>query len=148
MADQLFPVFDFPEIDDTEVEKERYKPSVYFDFEQGDFVRDGANRLIRADGKEAFIQWCIKTISTERGEFIAYDDDIGTELEQLADITENSHRQSVIEETIIDALSVHPAFESASDFVFSNEGDKYYVSFTVKGYSWNEESLTVSLHNR
>lgn len=34
---QLFPVFDLPEIPDNPEYDERYYPSVYFDFETGDF---------------------------------------------------------------------------------------------------------------
>ena len=36
---QLFPVFDLPEIPDNPEYDERYYPSVYFDFETGDFLR-------------------------------------------------------------------------------------------------------------
>ena len=62
MADKnLFPVFDVPEINiTTPPEEQKYKPSVYFDFELGDFRRDGANKLVVAEGKEAYKQWCIK----------------------------------------------------------------------------------------
>lgn len=145
MADELFPVFDFPEIDDTDYEEEIYSPSVYFDFEKGDFARDGANRMVEANGKDAFIQWCIKTIYTERSALLAYDDDIGVEFEQLADLPSREEKESAIEESIADALSVHPAFESISDFSFTYSGDEFYVSFTVKGYPWKEEELSVSL---
>ena len=35
---QLFPVFDLPEIPDNPEYDERYYPSVYFDFATGDFL--------------------------------------------------------------------------------------------------------------
>ena len=63
---QLFPVFDLPEIPDTEELEERYSPSAYFDFEKGDFVRDGAGKIKKSEGKDAYIQWCLKVVSTER----------------------------------------------------------------------------------
>lgn len=66
MADQLFPVFDLPEIPDDPEYEERYRSSVAFDFDKGDFVRDGSNKMVRADGREAFMQWCWKVIQTER----------------------------------------------------------------------------------
>ena len=50
---QLFPVFDLPEIPDNPEYDERYFPSVYFDFEMGDFLRDGAGRMIASGGREA-----------------------------------------------------------------------------------------------
>ena len=67
MADQLFPVFDLPEIPDDPEYEERYRSSVAFDFDKGDFVRDGSNKMVRADGREAFMQWCWKVIQTEMG---------------------------------------------------------------------------------
>lgn len=63
---QLFPVFDLPEIPDNPEYDERYYPSVYFDFETGDFLRDGAGRMIASAGREAYMQWCLKVASTER----------------------------------------------------------------------------------
>ena len=81
MAEQLFPVFDLPEIPDDPEYEERYRPSVAFDFEKGDFVRDGSNKMVRADGREAYMQWCWKVVQTEREAFLAYSDEIGTEFE-------------------------------------------------------------------
>ena len=81
MADQLFPVFDLPEIPDDPEYEERYRSSVAFDFDKGDFVRDGSNKMVRADGREAFMQWCWKVVQTEREAFLAYSDEIGTEFE-------------------------------------------------------------------
>ena len=145
MADQLFPTFDFPEIEDDDLEKERYSPSVFFDYEKGDFIRDGANNMFVADGKEAFIQWCIKTVYTERSNFLAYDDDIGVEFEQLAYASSREEKENIIIDSITDALSIHPAFESIEDFVFDYHGDECIVSFTIKGYQWNEEILSISI---
>ena len=42
----LFPVFDVPEVVEGSIEKQKYNPSVYFDFEKGDFVRDGAHGMV------------------------------------------------------------------------------------------------------
>lgn len=145
MADQLFPTFDFPEIDESDMEEERYSPSVYFDFTKGDFVLDGANKMTVADGKDAFIQWCIKIVHTERYSCLAYDGDIGTELESLADAPSRDEKESLLKDTITDALSVHPAYESVDDFSFEYQGDECVVTFTIKGYPWNEEILSVSI---
>ncbi len=147
MAEELFPVFDFPDIEDAEDEQEQelYKPSVYFDFEAGDFARDGANRLILADGRDAFIQWCIKAVQSEREELLAYGEDYGTEFEELSEISDRDQRENWIEETIADCLMENPACESVSDFEFRYEGDQFWVSFLVKGYDWNEEEIEVQI---
>ena len=117
---QLFPVFDLPEIPDNPEYDERYYPSVYFDFETGDFLRDGAGRMIASAG------------------------DIGTEFDDLAEIPDRESRESEIERTITEALLVHPATEYVRDFEFTHEGDETYCSFVVKGYPW-EEDKTLSI---
>ena len=139
---ELFPAFDLPDVQDTKEKTERYYPSAYFDFQTGDFRRDGANKVVTADGRDAFIQWCLKVTSTERETCLAYSSDIGVELEQVQDNT--AQAESDIEKTITDALKVNPATEYVKDFAFSHEGDDIYCTFTVKGYPWVEDfTLTV-----
>ncbi|MCD8011657.1 MAG: DUF2634 domain-containing protein [Lachnospiraceae bacterium] len=146
MADQLFQVFELPDIPDDEQYDERYRSSVSFDFEKGDFVRDGANRMVVAEGKDVFLQWCLKTVATERDAFLAYSTDIGTEFEELRDVPDRESRESEIERMITEALLVHPACEYVRNFEFEHEGDETWVTFTVKGYPWEEDdSLTVSV---
>lgn len=124
MADQLFPVFDLPEIPDDPEYEERYRSSVAFDFDKGDFVRDGSNKMVRADGREAFL---------------AYSDDIGTEFEDMEDFPDKDSRESEIERTITDALLVHPATEYVRNFIFDYSSGDAVVSFIVKGAQWEEE---------
>lgn len=146
MADnQLFPVFDLPEIPDDPEYEERYRSSVDFDFETGDFVRDGANKMVPADGRKAFMQWCQKVVATEREAFLAYSDEIGTEFEEMEDFPDRDSRESEIERTITEALLVHPATEYVRDFEFNYDSGESSVSFTVKGYQWEgEERLTTT----
>lgn len=141
----LFPVVDLPQIPDDTEETAKYHPSVYFDFEKGDFRLDGANRMVEADGKEAFMQWCLKTVDTEREKFLAYSSDIGTELRYMESLTENEAKESWLERTITDALMVHPATEYVRDFEFDLKGDECAVKFTVKGHPWNEEILETTI---
>lgn len=73
--------------------------------------------MVRADGREAFMQWCWKVIQTEREAFLAYSDDIGTEFEDMEDFPDKDSRESEIERTITDALLVHPQ-QSTSAILF------------------------------
>lgn len=146
MADSLFPVFDIPDISDDEEEK--YYPSVFFDFDKGDFLLDGAHRMVQADGREAFMQWCQKVIATEREACLAYSDEIGTEFEELEDAPTREQRESDIEETITDALMVHPCTEYVRDFSFEHTADSCRVSFVVKGYGYDEEELSTEIPER
>lgn len=118
MAEQLFPVFDLPEIPDDPEYEERYRASVAFDFEKGDFVRDGSNKMVRADGREAYMQWCWKVVQTEREAFLAYSDEIGTEFEHMEDFPDRDSRESEIERTITDALHGSSCDRVRSQFYF------------------------------
>jgi hypothetical protein len=142
---QLFPVFELPEIQDSPEYEEKYRPSVYFDFEKGDFRRDGASRMVASDGREAYIQWCLKVVETERESCLAYSTDIGTEFEDMRELPDRESRESEIERTITEALLVHPATEYVRDFVFSYAGDETEVEFTVKGFPWEEITLSATL---
>lgn len=148
MADNLFPVFDIPEIDDDDEEDEKYLPSVSFDYEKGDFVLDGSHRMVEAEGREAYMQWCMKVVGTERDTFLAYDDDIGTEFDEISNVPDRESRESEIEETITDALMVHPCTEYVRDFKFEHTADSCLVTFAVKGYDWEEMTLNTTVPER
>lgn len=146
MADNnLFPVFDVPEVDvATQADTRSYKSSVYFDYNIGDFRRDGAHRMTSSTGKEAYIQWCIKVVQTERDALLAYSTDIGTEIEtEIAQIDRESV-ESAIEKTITEALMVNVHTEYVRGFEFSWTADSIDVSFIIKGREWEEETVNVS----
>lgn len=142
----LFPVFDVPEIiAPAAAEERKYKPSVYFDFEAGDFRRDGANKMTEADGREAYCQWCMKTAMTERFEFLAYSTDIGVEMYDALNQADRAAVESAIERTINEALMINPKTEYVRDFEFTWEGEDLDCGFTVKGRDWEEFRLTVPI---
>lgn len=147
MADKnLFPVFDVPEIiTQAPAEEQKYKPSVYFDYALGDFRRDGANKLVIADGKEAYMQWCIKTVRTERLDRMAYSSDIGTELEDALKQADQQAVESAMERTITEALMVNKRTEYVRNFEFTWDSDGLHCDFTVKGKEWEEQHIGVIL---
>ena len=142
----LFPVFEVPEIKiSTSAEEQKYKPSVYFDYELGDFRRDGANKLVVAEGKEAYKQWCIKTVLTERMERLAYSSDIGIELHDALKQADRQAVESALIRTITEALMVNPMTEYVRRFEFTWSSDSLYCEFIVKGKEWEEQSIGVNL---
>lgn len=147
MADKnLFPVFDVPEIiTPAPAEEQKYKPSVYFDYTLGDFKRDGANKLMAAEGKEAYMQWCIKTALTERLDRMAYSSDIGTELEDALKQADQQAVESAMERTITEALMVNKRTEYVRNFEFTWDSDGLHCDFTVKGKEWEEQHIGVIL---
>lgn len=142
---ELFPVFEVPEVKTpTAPETEHYRPSVLFDYETGDFVRDGANRMVEASGKDAYEQWCIKVVYTERDAFLAYNTNIGTEVEYAMSQQDHESVEATMERTIIEALEVNPKTEYVRDFSFSWSGTSLSISFTVKGRDLDEIHLTTA----
>lgn len=141
----LFPVIDIP--DEAEEEEEydtEYRRSMKWDFETGDFARNGSNQVLEADGYESFATWCYKTAQTERGECLAYPDEIGAEMEDAMSNDDNETVESMVERTITEALYTNPRTEYVKDFEFEWNGDTMHVVFKVKGINWKDE-ITISL---
>lgn len=136
----LFPVIQAPEfIKETLEQDKKYKKSVKWDLEKGDFIRDQANRLVECDGIEAYKIWCLKVVLTERFECLAYPGEIGVEMEEAMKEPDNKAVESVVERTIQEAIEVNPHTEYVRGFSFWWEGDEIHGSFLVKGVDWNEE---------
>lgn len=129
----LYPVFEMPELveqQQTQPEPE-YPESYLFDFEKGDFVRDAAGRIAIADGYRAWVQWCVKTVLTERFACLAYSWNYGVEIKQAIKQLDRALVEMEIERTITEALMADPRTELVRDFVFRWYADELYVSFTV-----------------
>lgn len=133
MSENLYPFFDVPDIVDSQTaELSIYHPSLLFNFETGEFEITGTGQMIYSDEKEAFRQWCIKMIKTERRAHLAYSDDLGVELDEAVRAGPREAIESEIERTITEALSVHERTESVSDFEFEFAGDEVKVKFIVE----------------
>ena len=146
MAETLFPVFDVPDVNTkTQDKNRRYKPSVFFDYDTGDFRVDGAYRMTVAEGQEAYQQWCRKVVMTERDAFLAYSTDIGIEGEYALSLGDHAAVESALEKTITEALMVNVHTEYVRDFEFSWSADEIRVTFTVKGRPWSEARLDASI---
>lgn len=146
MAEQLFPVFDVPEIQSGDTaEKRRYSPSVSFDYDSGDFLCGGSGNMTLAEAREAYIQWCMKLCMTERFTCLSYGKNIGVDmLDALANETRPAI-ESAIERTITEALMINPKTEYLRDFQFAWHTDNLYCSFLVKARDWDEARLKVEI---
>ena len=136
----LFPTSDVPDVEEQEEEYDtEYKQSVAWDIEKGDFVLDGANKMVFCSGQEAFKTWCYKTAMTERYSCLAYGDEIGAEMEDATEEDEQEAVELEIERTITEALMVNPRTEYVRDFSFSWNADEVICTFIVKGIEQEEE---------
>ncbi|MBR1566745.1 MAG: DUF2634 domain-containing protein [Oscillospiraceae bacterium] len=136
MADTLYPVFDIPADDEDEEDVEqRFLPTPLFDFESGDFVRDGSNRIVMVDGRDAFILWVLKILSTQEGACLSYLEQ-GVDIEGCMAEENRPAIESALERSITEALMVHPCTERVYEFDFEWDTDSVRVSFIVKPKAW------------
>lgn len=145
MSEPLFPVVNVPDFipESSEYDTE-YKRSVRWNPAEGDFARDGANRMAECNGREAFAIWCYKTAQTERYCCLAYSSDIGTEMERAMANDDEKTVESMAARTIEDALMVNPRTEWVRDFEFAWNGDNMVCTFKVKGVDW-EDVITITI---
>jgi len=145
MSQPLFPVVQVPEFipQNTRYDME-YRRSAKWDPVTNDFVRDGANRIVECDGKEAYAIWCFKIAQTERYRCLAYPGSIGVEMERALDNDDVETVESMVQRTITEELMVNPRTEDVLDFEFSWEGDSMHCKFKVKGVDCDKE-ITITI---
>lgn len=149
MANGLFPVFDVPSalVEETE-QQQRYPPAPMWDIEKGDFVTDGAGKLLYGNGRDAWVLWCTKTILTQRWAHLAYNANEGIEAEQAFKEPDIQATQSAFERTITEALLADPMGRTAQvrDFAFSWEADSLWIECVAVGMDGDTASIRAKLN--
>ena len=144
----LFPTFEMPElVEDQQTEPEpEYGTSWLFDFDKGDFVVDGAKRIVQADGHTAWVQWCVMAVLTQRFAYSVYSNDYGAELEEAVQHDDRKAVEADVELAIAETLMVDPRTKLVRDFAFRWEGDQLFVSFVAEPVIGDSERLEVMVH--
>ncbi len=142
---QLFPVFDTTPVlaEIVATPSPEFKPDFLFDYDAGDFVLDGANRVQTTDGNTAWRQWCIKQIHIVRYALLGYDNDTGIDYNLVRAQKSRKAQEAVLAKTITEALMVDPRTKDASGFSFTWEGDQIWVEFTATPVEGASISLRV-----
>lgn len=81
-----------------------YRNGVAFDYEAGDFKRDGKNRMLDSTGIESWMSWCINCIQTERYKHLAYSTDFGIELDKVFAAESREEAESILTREITEAI--------------------------------------------
>lgn len=129
----LYPTFDMPNL----IEQQQTEPAPkygkgwFFDFAKGDFVTDGAGRVVQTDGHNAWAHWCVKAVLTERFGYLVYGSGYGCEIEQAKRQPSRRAVEAELERVITEALISDPRTEMVRDFSFEWQGDEVYVTFTA-----------------
>lgn len=95
--------------EDLESEKPTgYLNGIAFDYDTGDFVRDGKNKILASDGIESWKSWCINCLNTERYKHLAYSSDFGIEKEAAMRASSQEEAESILIRQITEAILADP----------------------------------------
>lgn len=137
---ELFKTFEIPD-EPEPTDEPAYGTSWIFDFDRGDFL-EVAGRTPEAEGHHAWVQWCVKTVLTQRYAFIIYDDDYGVD---MRGISEAVNAEDVAEQEIRSALLADPRTADVSEFEFERAGDKLEVAFTIEPTVGTTERVSIEI---
>lgn len=113
-----------------------YKPGIAFDYNAGDFVRDGKSTVLESTGIESWKSWIMNCLNTERYAHLAYSTDFGIELESVFKANNRAEAESILARQINEALLADPY--GRTDYVEIHGiswsiPDAAYVDMTVHG---------------
>lgn len=132
----LFPTFSIPEVTIKETDDAKvFKPSPLFDFDAGDFVRDGANRVIYCEGRDGYVIWVLKMLKTQVGSCLSYLY-AGIDMEGSLQEPTREAVQAAFERTITECIMAHPSTDRVYGFEFEWEPDALHINFLVKPFMW------------
>lgn len=122
--------------DITDESAGRYRNGIAFDYEAGDFKRDGKNKLLDSDGIESWKSWCINCLQTERYKHLAYSSDFGIEMDPVFNATSREEAESHLTRQITEAIMADP-YERAKyvpEIEFTWEApDEIRADVTIQG---------------
>ena len=126
----------YAETPEEEENAPRYRNGVAFDYETGDFKRDGKNKLLDCHGIESWRAWCINCIQTERYMYLAYSNGYGIETEEAFRAASREEAESILTRQITEAIMADPYQRTAyiADIVFVWEApDAIRVNAIIQG---------------
>lgn len=113
-----------------------YRNGIAFDYETGDFKRDGKNRILDSDGIESWKSWVINCIQTERYAHLAYSTDFGISTAAAMRAESREEAESILTREITEALLADPyrrtEYVEYIDFAWTAP-DAVTVSATIHG---------------
>ena len=85
-----------------------YRNGIAFDYETGDFVMDGKNKILDSDGIESWKSWCIICLQTERYAHLACPSDFGIDTAAAMRATSRVEAESILTREITEAILADP----------------------------------------
>lgn len=127
-------IFPFIEDDDNENEAVDELPLLKeyaFDFEKNELLLDAHGKTYLVEGNEALRIWIYKALTTERGYYIAYSEDFGSDYQEelIGQVVDQEIFKLEMERYIIEALMTSEYIESLDNFAFEETTAGLIVSF-------------------
>ena len=142
----LFPTVGTAEatyIDEAASDTVNYGKTVQFDFEKHEFILSPTGRQKTGTSSDAWGEWCVKTLCSERYKYLIYSDNYGEEIDTLLG---KSYPRKVVESEIRrmvkDCLMVDKRTASVDNFQFTWIDDGIMFSCDVKNTIG--ETMTIS----
>lgn len=110
----------------------KFRRSFRFDFDKGEFVVDGGNRVTESEGVDAWLEWCKKALMTPRYRYLAYTRSYGQEFDDLiARHLSRAANEAEIKRIAAECLMLDTRTKSVENFTFAWEGDVVYFTCEV-----------------
>lgn len=113
-----------------------YKNGIAFNYETGDFKRDGMNKILDSTGIQSWKDWCINCLQTERYKHLAYSTDFGIELDAAMNASSREEAENILTRQISEALMADPYGRTSfvSDIAYDWEApDTVAIELTIHG---------------
>lgn len=112
MADNLYPAgYENEGVELAQLTRSRpvgFRDGVLFDYESGDFPRDGRHRLRDSTGLESWRSWARNCLQTERFRHRCYSTDFGLELDRAFRASTREAAESILTRQIHEAMLADP----------------------------------------
>lgn len=130
-------------VDEAASDTVNYGKTVQFDFEKHEFILSPAGRQKTVTSSDAWGEWCVKALCSERYKYLIYSDNYGEEIDTLLG---KSYPRKVVESEIRrmvkDCLMVDRRTASVDNFQFTWIDDGIMFSCDVKNTIG--ETMTIS----
>lgn len=109
-----------------------YGKTVQFDFEKHEFMLSPTGKMKTASGSDAWGEWCVKALCTERYKYLIYSTDYGEELDTLMGQSK-AHQliESEVRRMTKECLECDPRTASVDEFSFQWIDDGFIFSCRV-----------------
>ena len=106
--------------------------SVRFDFNAGEFIMTPTGKIAQSADIEAWLEWCQKSLNTERYRYLIYSRSFGQEYDDLigSHLTREGNESEITRMTT-ECLLVDPRTASVQDFTFQWQDDRVYFTCQV-----------------